>query len=456
MLDTLHTIISFIVAIGLLVTVHEFGHFWVARRAGVKVLRFSIGFGKPLIKWSSKSGDTEYCIAMIPLGGYVKMLDERDMDVKDEEKHLSFNQQHVAKRIAIVSAGPVFNFIFAVFAYTLVFSSGVEGMRPVIGEVKEDSAAYNAGIRPEQTIVSINNRDVVIWQDTVFNILDALVSDDDLVLVTRDDNQQQYTHIIPAGTVEGFMARQNLLGSLGITPYRIPLAARINQVMPGSPAERAGLQTGDHLLRMDGQNIQSWQDWTEYVQQHPEQTILLEIERGEEIHQLQIRPERKIISENMEIGRVGVSPVIPAERPKAFFAVLQYSAPEAVIVAIEKTWRVSVLTLQMLWKMLIGQASVENISGPISIAQYAGVSAAIGIGQFLSFLAIVSISLGVLNLLPIPLLDGGHLLYYAAEIVKGKPLSEQAQLAGQKIGLVLLTGLMILAVYNDVVRLLNN
>jgi regulator of sigma E protease len=252
------------------------------------------------------------------------------------------------------------------------------------------------------------------------------------------------------------MARQNLLGSLGITPYRIPLDPIINEVMPATPAEQAGLQTGDRLLRMDGRAIQSWQEWTEYVQQHPEQMIRVEIARGDENRQLQIRPERKIINENMEIGIVGVTPVIPDERPKAFFAVLQYTAPEAVIVAIDKTWRVSVLTLQMLWKMLIGQVSVENISGPISIAQYAGVSAAIGIGQFLSFLAIVSISLGVLNLLPIPLLDGGHLLYYAAEIVKGRPLSEQVQLAGQKIGLVLLTGLMILAVYNDVVRLLNN
>ncbi|GMR07174.1 MAG: sigma E protease regulator RseP [Gammaproteobacteria bacterium] len=447
-------VLAFIVAIGLLVTVHEFGHYWVARKMGVKVLRFSIGFGKPLYTWRLGPDNTEYVIAMIPLGGYVKMADEREAEVATEDLPRAFNRQSVYKRFAIVFAGPLFNFIFAVVAYWLMFVIGVNGITPRIGEVIEGSPAMLAGIQPATKIIRVQGRDTPTWETVLFAILDEVVGDGVINITVMDDNQQTTDHQIRLSNPNEVLNKRNILKSIGFRPFRPPIPAIIGKLTTGERAEAAGLRPGDSLLSADGTNIDDWSQWVEFVRQRPEQEIRLQIQRQQQKITLRITPKSIKDSKNNSIGFIGAANQRPAGRPKGYFAVLQYSPFKAIGQALDKTWRVSLLTVRVLGKMLVGDASVKNISGPISIAQYAGYSAAIGMGQYLAFLAIVSISLGILNLLPVPLLDGGHLMYYAVEMVKGSPVSEAVQMFGQRIGIALLGALMILAIYNDIVRLL--
>ncbi len=448
----IYSIISFIVAIGILVTVHEFGHFWVARRLGVKVLRFSVGFGRPL--WSKRSGadDTEYVLAAIPLGGYVKMLDESEGDVAPADRHRAFNRQPLSTRFAIVFAGPLFNFLFAILAYTAMFMVGVTGARPLIGDVSPNSLAADAGLRSGQEIVSVEGREMRTWDSVMQAILGGTLRRGMMDMDVRDtDNVVRATKLDLTEINLDELTRGQFFESLGIQPGPAfpPL---IGSVVEGSPAERAGLKAGDLVTSADGESVRTWADWVTYVRDRPNVEIVTGVERDGAMYTLSLTPG-SVTEEGKLIGRIGARVETSNADFEKLSVVERYGMGEAFTRGVGKTWEVSELTVRMLWKMVTLEVSVENLSGPISIAQYAGVSAKIGLSRFLSFLAIVSVSLGILNLLPIPLLDGGHLMYYCVELLRGKPVSEQVQFIGQRLGIAFLVGLMSVAFYNDIARL---
>jgi regulator of sigma E protease len=450
--SALLSLLAFIVAIGVLVTVHEFGHFWVARRLGVKVLRFSIGFGKPLWKRNFGADDTELVIAALPLGGYVKMLDEREGDVPVAEVHRAFNRQPLKTRMAVVVAGPAFNFLFAIIAYWIMFVSGVPGMRPVVGDVIPDSYAAGAGIASGDEILSIQEHPTPTWEAAVLELLDASLDNREAIKVTVHDPQgSERQLLVRFDSAEELLKKGGVLENFGLTPWRPP--AVIDRLVEDGAGARAGLRAGDLITQADAEPVSSWGQWVDYVRARPGQTIALRVLReGNEVD-LELTPDT-LIEGGKTIGRIGAYVRLPGEEQRATMrVVVRYGPLAAFPRALEKTWDVTTLTLRTLWKMVSGKASVENLSGPISIARYAGQSAAIGLAAFLGFLGLVSVSLGVLNLLPVPILDGGHLLFYVVELVKGSPVSEAVQLLGQKIGIVLLLALMTLAFYNDLVRL---
>jgi regulator of sigma E protease len=446
------SLLSFVVAIGVLVTVHEFGHFWVARRLGVKVLRFSIGFGRPL--WTRTFGKdaTELVVASIPLGGYVKMLDEREGEVAEEELPRAFNRQPVSTRIAVVIAGPAFNFMFAILAYWIMFVSGVPGMKPVVGEVLPSSYAAAAGIRSDDEIRSIEQQPTPTWEATIMALLNANLDGKEtisLTVVGADDRERHLQAYFDKP--DELLKKGGVLDNFGLHPWQPP--AVIERLVAGGAGDRAGMLPGDEVLRADVTPISNWEQWVDYVRERPGKPIALRLMRDGRVVDLQVTPDRES-DKGVVIGRIGAYVQLPDEEQRATMrVVVRYGPIDAVAEAFGKTWEVTTLTLRTLWKMISGRASIENLSGPISIAQYAGQSAAVGLATFLGFLGIVSVSLGVLNLLPIPILDGGHLLFYVVELVKGSPLSETALLVGQKIGITLLLALMSLAFYNDLVRL---
>lgn len=462
----LASLFFFIVALGILITIHEFGHYWVARKMGVKVLRFSIGFGKPLWTHYGKVDNTEYVIAAIPLGGYVKMLDEREAPVAAHELHRAFNRQSLRSRFAIVFAGPLFNFLLAILVYWAIFIIGITGLKPVVGVVTPDSIAHGSGLQEGDIIVEVNGKITPTWEAVVLAILDRALEQQAVTIKVRPGNQLNQPDVIRnlnLTTITGSDLDQgNLLESIGITPLRPKLPAVVGQLEEGGPAQQAGLQVGDRIIAVDGQPVTDWDAWVAYVRPRANQVIRVEIERSRvtdaetrgslERQVLQVRPA-PVATKDGTIGRIGVGVKVPDVLPTELQSILRYSPTEAIIPAIMKTWDMSVLTLRMLYKMITGMLSTTNLSGPISIAQYAGSSADAGFVAFLGFLAIVSISLGVLNLLPIPLLDGGHLMYYLIEAVKGSPVSESAQILGQRVGIALLGTLMIFAFYNDLTRL---
>ena len=444
----LSSVFFFIVALGILITVHEFGHYWVARKAGIKVLRFSVGFGKPL--WSKTAGadQTEYVVAAIPLGGYVRMLDEREGDVAPEEVHRAFNRQSLSKRAAVVFAGPLFNFILAIAAYWLIFVVGVTGMKPIVGDVSEQSIAAMGGLQQGDRIVEIGGRTTPTWEVAVVAILDdALDTGEVAIKVEEADTARQVERIILLDKIPEDLNRGGLLDFIGIRPYRPLIPPIIGKLAPNGAAEHAGVLVGDKIVAADGQVIDDWEQWVDYVRARPEQAIAVEVERDGARYELEITPVRV----DGDVGKIGAG-VRLLEMPEELKSQVRYGAGEALINATVKTWDMSILTLRMLGKMVIGDISLSNLSGPISIARYAGYSASIGFISFLTFLAIVSISLGVLNLLPIPMLDGGHLFYYLVEFIKGSPVSEATQILGQKIGVAMLLGMMLLAFYNDILR----
>jgi regulator of sigma E protease len=450
--SVLYSLAAFLVAISVLVTVHEFGHFWVARRLGVKVLRFSIGFGRPLWKHTFGADRTELVVAALPLGGYVKMLDEHEGEVLPAELHRAFNRKPVTTRIAVVLAGPLFNFLFAILVYWLMFVAGVPGMRPVVGEVTPGSLAELAGIRQGDEIVAIQGVDTPTWDRAMMNLLEASLDERQLLeLRVRDSSGEERQLQVPFDEPDQLLEKGGVLQNFGLAPWQLP--ALIDEVVEGKAAQRDGLLPGDRIVTADGENISGWNDWVEYVRARPEQPIVVGVQRDGVSVTVRLVPER--VTENgTEHGYIGAAVRLPDDGQRATMRVdVHYGMLEAVPAAMEKTLEVSTLTLRTLWKMVIGRASVENLSGPISIARYAGESAAIGLSTFLAFLGVVSVSLGVLNLLPIPVLDGGHLLYYLVEMVKGSPVSEAVQLVGQKLGIVLLLLLMTVAFYNDLIRL---
>jgi len=449
----IYSFIAFVVAIGVLVTVHEYGHFWVARRLGVKVLRFSIGFGRPLWKRTFGADKTELVIAAIPLGGYVKMLDEREAPVPDEELERAFNRKPVKTRIAVVTAGPLFNFLFAIFAYWLMYVTGVPGLRPVIGDVVADSLAARSGFTRGDEILAINGKPTPTWDAALLALLDASFDAPQTAEVSVQDRaavERRLRIRFEEGSAV-LLKKGGILENFGLSPWE-PLAV-IDRLVEGGAGDRAGLRSGDQVVMADSTEISGWTPWVEYVSARPEQAIATRVIRDGRELDIILTPER-VIADGREIGRIGAYVRLPSEEQRATMrVVVRHGVLEAFPAAMAKTWEISTLTLRTLWKMVIGKASVENLSGPISIAQYAGQSATIGLAAFLGFLGIVSVSLGVLNLLPIPILDGGHLMYYLIEVVKGSPVSEAVQLAGQKIGLFLLLAVMLLAFYNDILRL---
>ncbi len=446
------SLLWFLVAIGLLVTVHEYGHFWVARKLGVKVLRFSVGFGKPL--WVKRFGadQIEFVIAAIPMGGYVKMLDEREGEVAPADLPRAFNRQSLSTRMAVVVAGPLFNFLFAIAAYWLMYATGVPGVRPVVGEVTPASYAEAAGFQSQDEILRIGTEAVATWDNAVIVLLEAAL--DHRVSEVEVDSPESGRRVLNLDLRDApdILDKGGVLANIGLAPAHPRIDPVIDRVVDGSPAQRAGLIGGDRLLAANGALIDSWAQWVEYVRARPGQEIQLQVRRGDAELNLRLTPEA-VQDEGETRGRIGAY-VRPPEGINPLRTEVRYGVFESLPKALEKTATMTVLTLRTLWEMLAGRASIENISGPISIAQYAGYSASIGLAYFLGFLAVVSISLGVLNLLPIPILDGGHLMYYCIELFKGSPVSEAAQAVGQQIGIAALIALMGLAFYNDLARLL--
>ncbi len=448
----LSSVFFFVVALGILITVHEFGHYWVARKSGIKVLRFSIGFGKPL--WSKTAGPdrTEYVVAAIPLGGYVRMLDEREGEVAPDEVHRAFNRQPLSKRFAVVLAGPLFNFLLAIIAYWLIFVVGVTGMKPIVGAVAEDSIAAKGGVQSGDRIVAVGGRETPTWEVVVVSMLDdALDSGEVMIRVEPAQGADEAQRVIRFDKIPEDLNRGGLLDFIGIRPYRPVIPAIIGKLAPDGAAERAGIEVGDRVVSADGESIEDWEQWVDYVRARPERAIAVGVERQGELIKLELTPARV----EGDVGKIGAG-VRLQEMPEELKAKVQYGPSEALLAATVKTWDMSILTLRMLGKMVTGDVSLSNLSGPLSIARYAGYSASIGFISFLTFLAVVSISLGVLNLLPVPMLDGGHLMYYVVEFFKGSPVSEAAQIMGQKIGIALLLGMMLLAFYNDILRFFVN
>lgn len=454
MSTVLSSLFFFIIALGVLITFHEFGHYWVARKLGVKVLRFSVGFGKPL--WSKRSGpdNTEYMIAAIPLGGYVQMLDEREGEVPTQEQHRAFNRQPLWSRAAIVFAGPFFNFILAVVAFWLVFMFGIPGMKPLLGEVPASSLAARAGLHSGDVILQVGDKQVDTWEGMTFALLDHALDHQPATLTVRDATGHTATRNLDLVTIPGGIDQVNLLDAMGLNPQRPVLDAVLGEIVADSAAQHAGLHIGDRLLKADGVAIKDWEAWVNYVRARPGTPIQLEFSRDGAIQTVTLTPTAvpDKASKTGKVGRIGAAVKFP-EMPEALRATQRYGVGVALVRATQKTWDMSVLTVRMLIKMVVGEISATNLSGPLTIAQYAGASANIGVVAFLSFIAVISVGLGVLNLLPVPVLDGGHLLFFLIEFVKGSPLSDQVQAFGQRIGMVLLGSLMVFAFYNDIARI---
>jgi regulator of sigma E protease len=445
-----------LVTLGLLITFHEFGHFWVARKLGVRVLRFSVGFGRPL--WSRRGADgTEYAVAAFPLGGYVKMLDEREGPVASDQLDQAFNRKPVSSRIAIVAAGPAFNLVFAVLAFWLMFLVGIPETRPVIGSTS--GIAAEAGIEAGDVIVAVDGEDTRSWSHAILELI-AHALDRDVVNVTVEDAEgRQSGHTLDLTSLGSDFSEEKTLEAIGIEPWRLDVPPVVGTVSPDSPAEQAGIKPGDRIVAIAGEEVTGW-SWIGYlVQAHGRENepVKVTVERGGTETELEVRPRKDStgwFSSRLVLGvtNVEISAEQRAELERAAI-MLRLGPAEGLVAAVKETWRLTGSTLGLLGRMITGKASVKNLSGPISIAQFANTSASAGLSHFLFFLGAISLSLGILNLLPIPVLDGGHLLYYLIELVKGSPVSEQAQIAGQYFGLIALAGLMSLAFINDILRL---
>ena len=448
------TLLAFIGAIALLVVFHELGHFWVARRCGVKVLRFSIGFGKVLYSKRFAGSDTEWVISAIPLGGYVKMLDEREEEVAPEDLPYAFNRQPVLQRMAIVVAGPLSNFLLAIVLYWALFVYGVPGLKPVLGEAPPGSPAALAQMQAGETIVSINGEPVPSWQELRWSLLELALRSGEARIEARGAQGETLLHVLDISSLQAKDLDGEFLDKLGLHPYRPAIPPVIGKISESSVAQRAGLQEGDRVLRANGVALQHWSELVDTIRTHPGQTVRLEIQRGEMTIAIELVPQA-IAESGKNVGKIGAGPQVDHAAWQAILTEVSYGPVDALYQSLRKTWETSVITLKMLGKMVVGEVSMKNLSGPITIADYAGQSAEMGVAAYLGFLALISISLGVLNLLPVPLLDGGHLLYYVTELVKGSPVSEQAWEIGQKIGIALLGMLMFFAIYNDINRLIS-
>ncbi|BBG90491.1 sigma E protease regulator RseP [Aeromonas caviae] len=441
---------AFIVALGLLVAVHEFGHFWVARRCGVKVERFSIGFGKAIWRRLGKDG-TEYVLALIPLGGYVKMLDGRVDELKPGEEAQAFNHKSVWARMAIVAAGPMANFVFALFAFWLMFMIGVPSVKPVVGEVRPASIVAEAGILPGMEIVGVGGEETGDWESVIYALISHLGDDSVQLKLKAANTSYAVDKTLQLAGWKFDPDKESPIGSLGIVPLGGKVLPVVEAVVPSSASEKAGLQIGDRIKGVDGEAITEWTQFVERVQQSPAQPLQVTVERGGSEMILILTPDGKKVKGQL-VGFVGLSPqLVPL--PDEYRTLLQYGPLQALWHGVQKTWSLITLTFDMIGKLIGGIVSLDNLSGPISIAKGAGSSADYGLVYFLGFLALISVNLGIINLFPLPVLDGGHLVYFLIEAITGKPVSEKIQEVGFRIGAAILMLLMGIALFNDFARL---
>lgn len=451
MIEFIWNLASFVVALGILITVHEYGHFWVARKNGVQVDKFSIGFGKAIWRKVDRHG-TEFVIAMIPLGGYVKMLDSRVDEVSEEQISRTFNAKSVYQRIAIIAAGPFANFAFAIVAFYIMFLIGVPSVKPIIGEVEVGSIAAKAKLPKQGEIIAISGQKTVDWQDVNLALVSS-IGDKEITFTVKQANRttsQEFT--LNTDNWSFAPEKESAMASLGFMPFRAETQTKLALVAKGSPAEKAGLKAGDELLSIANENIEGqWLRFSEQIKLYPEQNVLVEVLRNGETITLDVFPEAKKI-QNKVVGYLGVQP-ISAPYPQEYLFDHQYGPIAAIEQSVQKTWNLVVLSFDMIGKLFTGDVSVKNLSGPISIAQGAGSSADYGLVYFLGFLALISINLGIINLLPLPVLDGGHLFYYFIELLTGKPVPEKIQEIGFKFGTIALLSLMSIAIFNDLSRL---
>ncbi len=451
------TIVAFIVALGLLIAVHEYGHYRVAVACGVKVLRFSIGFGHILFKWKARrprpGQDTEFAIGAFPLGGYVKMLDEREGPVRPDELTRAFNRQGIAARVAIVLAGPAANFLLAILVHWALFVVGLPGVKPVLGDPPGGTPAAVAGLADGDTLRAIGDEPVATWGDVRWILLKEAVKREPTSVEVETASGARVARSLDLTGVSKEDLDHDLFAKLGIRPYRPRVPAVLGRILPGSAADHAGLMSGDRVVAIAGKPIATWSEFTAEVAGNPGRALALAVERGG--REIEIRATPDPVSDgDARIGRLGVEGPPELRREYDRMAVtVRYGPVEALGKAAQKVYDLSLFCVKMLGRMVIGDVSWKNLSGPITIADYAGQSAQHGWITWLGFLALVSVSLGVLNLLPIPLLDGGHLVYYFAEVVKGSPVSERTMEIGQRLGLALLLGLTFFAFYNDINRL---
>ena len=451
-MNFLHTVVSFVVALGVLIVVHEYGHYLAARLCNVRVLRFSVGFGRPIATWRLGRDATEWSIAAIPFGGYVKMLDEREAPVDVQEAHRAFNRQSVGRRFLIVIAGPVFNFLFAIALYAGLYMHGVPEARPVLAAPAAGTLAHTAGFNAGDTVRSIEGDAITTWQDLRWRVLQGALQREALrfeVSATRGDIAM---HVLDLRKYPSEEVESDTLERIGLRLYRPPLPPVIGHVVTGSVAERAGLRPDDRVAQADGKDVATWEQLVQAIRARPGEVLRLIVERSGARLSIDVLPDAA--TENgMRIGRIGAAASIPASESERIVVRVSYGPLESLGKAAVKTWDISIFSLKMLGKMLVGEVSWKHLSGPVTIADYAGQSAQMGWLAYATFLALISISLGVLNLLPIPLLDGGHLMYYSVEIIKGSPVSERAMELGQRVGMALLIVVMAFAFYNDLNRL---
>lgn len=461
------TLLAFIVTIGVIVTIHEYGHFQVARWCGIKVLKFSIGFGKPLWRKTFGRDKTEFIVAAIPLGGYVKMLDENELKAERKNENIvdasqpeyseadlarAFNRQSVYKRIAVVIAGPSANLLLAILIYWILLLQGVVSVRPIIGQVADNSIAAQANFAPGELIQTIDGETVNTWSDASWALLDAAFENKIVEIKTITDSNERHSHQL---NLEGLGNDEeaDILKKIGLDIYRPDVLPIIEQTIPNGVAEKAGLLAGDKVLSIDGEPIKSWNEMVNIVKANPDKELAFIVLRQQEEIMATVTP-KSTIENDVKVGKIGaIGKVNQAQLDKILFE-QHYSVVSSLGLAIAKTWKTSVFSLKMMWFMVTGKASWKGISGPVTIANIAGESAGLGFAAFAGFIALVSISIGILNLLPIPVLDGGHLMYYMAEIIKGSAVSEKTMLWGQKIGFGILGLLMTLAIFNDINRII--
>jgi regulator of sigma E protease len=448
----LHTLLSFLLAIGVLVIVHEFGHFWVARRMGVKVLAFSVGFGRPLLVKRGKDG-MEWRLSAFPFGGYVKMLDEREVPVAPDEAGLAFNRQPVGRRIAIVAAGPAANFLLAIALYWMLFLSGIPGLKPQLAEPPANTPAARAGLVLGDEIVAVDGDPTPTWQELRWVLTRKLLDDRPARLQVKTGGDIVAVRHLDLSGFSAADLDRDIMAKLGLKLNEPPIPPVIGQLAAGGVAESSGLRPGDRVVSVSGESIDEWPQLVDRIKRHPGIKLTIEIERDGLRKTLALTPA--VVQERGEtMGRIGAAPQLPENLFKPLLTEARYGPLQSLFRAAAKTWETSVFSLEMLGRMLLGQVSLSNLSGPVTIADYAGKSAQLGMGPYIGFLALVSVSLGVLNLLPIPLLDGGHLMYYCAEIVIGRPVPDQVMEIGARIGMAILFTLMAFALYNDLTRIL--
>lgn len=454
------SVLAFIVAIGVLVTIHEFGHYLAARSCGVRVLKFSIGFGKPVFQYQHSPQSTQWVLSWIPLGGYVKMLDSRDTEFHQSPEHAAtatdwsraFDRQKVAAKMWIVFAGPMANLLLAFVCYWGLIAQGEVGMKPYIGPVETGSLAAKAKLRSGDLVVSLDGKPVETWQDAQWLLLEGWVTHRSLSVVTRTMQGESHTHVLPMAALPG-EPDGDVLQKVGISMLMPVIPAVVGEILPGSVAERSGLQVGDRILTVNNKPVEDWQQFVKWVRANPAQPLKLEYQRGSEALQMKLLPEA-VTDGGQKIGRLGAAVNMEAVDLKPYRVERHYTVTEAAVRAVHRVKETIVFTLKMIGKMLTGQASLKSISGPVSIADAAGETAGLGLKPYIGFIALLSISIAVMNLLPIPVLDGGHLLYHMAELIRGEPLPDKVLEIGQRLGLALLGALMLIAFFNDINRYL--